>query len=204
MAVYIRSGIKYNVISSDHHDGIEHIWISVHCNKSVLALGFVYRPPNMPVTSLNNYEEILRQIHLNYDNVISLGDWNINMLTNTSEKKIITSMFSLYNLTQLVTKPTRITSTTETLIDLITVNKPDSVIEHGQLPPPGDTDHNAIFLKYDMTVDVRKPEHVETRSFKKINMDLFAEDAVAIPWHHLDHVTDVNERVSTLNSFILQ
>ena len=60
-------------------------------------------------------------------------------------------------MTQLITQPTRITSTSSTLLDIIITNKPDSVINSDTTPCPVG-DHELISV----TTDLRKPKRQPT------------------------------------------
>ena len=79
-----------------------------------------------------------------------LGDFNDDFLSNNSKlKQIITNA----RLTQLITKPTRITHNSATLLDLIITNTPDSVIFSDSVPCPV-ADHELITA----TINLRKPK----------------------------------------------
>ena len=63
----------------------------------------------------------IEQAILSCENIILLGDFNENML-NQRQCKNIKNIMDTFNLNQLVLSPTRITETTETLIDLVLVS----------------------------------------------------------------------------------
>ena len=64
---------------------------------------------------------------------------------------------------QLIDKPTRYTSTSATLLDLVITNKPESVVHHDVVPHVI-ADHDLISVK----VHLRKPKRIPvTRTFYK-------------------------------------
>ena len=65
--------------------------------------------------------------------VILLGDFNVNFLATKNDatralKRKLLSLTSMYNLEQLIDKPTRITENSSTLIDLLFANNNHSIV----------------------------------------------------------------------------
>ena len=58
--------------------------------------------------------------------IILLGDVNVNFLDSTNGKDF-KSILNLFGLKQLIQKPTRITDSTSTLIDIIGTNNPATI-----------------------------------------------------------------------------
>ena len=106
---------------------LEAIWVQViHDNKTLLIAGF-YRPPN----SNNNYWSLIeesfdRAYNTNIDNVIILGDFNINMDQIHDNK--LSRLISSYNSHQLISEPTHFTENSSSLIDIVSVKRPNSVL----------------------------------------------------------------------------
>lgn len=98
-----------------------------------------------------------------------LGDFNDDLLSNNSKlKKIIANA----KLSQIVTKATRITPTSATLLDIILTNNSESVIHCDTIPCPV-ADHELITA----TVNLRKPKRVPTfktfRDLRSYSSDTF-------------------------------
>ncbi len=83
----------------------------------------MYRHPNTPSVVFECIQDVLNTICMKNKTVYALGDFNDNLLANNNKMNTIKSN----KLTQLVNKPTRVTPTSSTLIDLIITNKPDTV-----------------------------------------------------------------------------
>ena len=78
-----------------------------------------------------------------------MGDLNLKVLQQ--ENKELKAILDVFGLKQLVQKPTRISETTETLIEVIFKNNPVNMIEN-DVTPTSIADH-------DMVGCVREPNH---------------------------------------------
>ena len=88
----------------------------------------MYRPPNTDIKLFNdNLEAILDTIKKENKTCYIMGDFNINILnhdTNIPTSEFVDTMFS-YGYLPLINRPTRVCSTTATLIDNIYTNAYD-------------------------------------------------------------------------------
>jgi hypothetical protein len=105
---------------------------------------------------------------------IVCGDLNINLLKKSHDTSNILSLMDSYNLTQVVDFPTRITNTSETLIDTVFIDP--SIYDKIQIQPVinGISDHNAQFLyllKSNISLQQKK-------SSKKIKIRLINEQTL--------------------------
>ena len=85
-----------------------------------------YRPPNFPIELFDKFEVLLVKIEA--ENVESniLGDINYDMMavTPANETRHLIELCELFQYTQLIKEPTRVTSSTKSLIDLFLTNEP--------------------------------------------------------------------------------
>ena len=57
------------------------MWVKLFFQNKTLVLGIIYRPRNTDINMFfNSLKDILYNIYSEYDNVVCLGDFNINML----------------------------------------------------------------------------------------------------------------------------
>ena len=94
----------------------------------------IYRPPRQSSESscssyIEKLEEELNEIcmwaSLQKQLVILLGDLNMDRLRpETREGKILKDLEDVHGVQCMITEPTRITQTSETLLDVILTNKP--------------------------------------------------------------------------------
>ena len=98
------------------------IWIEIpgRNNNSKLLLGVTYRSKQIQQRQawLESFETMLVHISAHWDGLLVItGDVKINMLKPVAAlTKQYTDILSMYNLQQVVTKPTRITPKSKTLI----------------------------------------------------------------------------------------
>ena len=101
-----------------------------------------------------------------YRNTLNSGDSYTMHLINILET---------YQLTQLISEPTRVTSSTSTLIDLFVMNKKKSIV-HSGVYSLAVSDHYLIFAIRKIGVLRQSPRYVETRYFKKWKANAFISD----------------------------
>ena len=75
-----------------------------------------------------------------------LGDLNCNMLTNISNQptKTLKGILETYQLSQLITEATRITTSSCTLIDHYITSMPEKIVQSGVIHT-GISDHSLIY-----------------------------------------------------------
>ena len=131
-------------------------------------------------------------------NVILLGDFNIDFLKQTPASWELT--LSLFNLHQMVSRPTRITPTSSTLLDHIYTNN-TLMVSDVMVVDSGISDHCPIMCTWlSKTPKQKKNSHtsIQFRSFKHFNQTLFLHDL-----HQADFnmVYDFSNANDALNAF---
>ena len=106
-----------------------------------------YRPPNFPIELFDKFEVLLAKIEA--ENVESniLGDINCDMMavTPANETRHLIELCELFQYTQLIKEPTRVTSSTKSLIDLFLSNEPVKFAT-SVVSPTGCSDHSLIYV----------------------------------------------------------
>lgn len=153
VCIYIRDIYRVAAINVnlDKPEGIEDVWITVQNRKlPTVIVGCLYRHPKSLAHTYDYIQNVLRHISLHNKTCYLLGDLNDNLLQENSKlRKIIVGA----NMTQMIKKPTRITDSSATLIDIVVTNKPDSVLHSDATPCPVG-DHELISI----TIDLRRPK----------------------------------------------
>ncbi|CAH3177290.1 unnamed protein product [Porites lobata] len=126
---------------------------------------------------------------------IIMGDTNCNLLLQTFDHKAEHLKFitETYQYIQLIDQPTRITSSTRTLIDHIFTNKPNIVTNHGVLHV-GISDHSLIYATHKHNTLKADPKIMESRQFKNFDCSKLAScipDTASQPEDFLGR-TDLN------------
>ena len=106
-----------------------------------------YRPPNSEMELFNAFEIFLSKCDAENKELILIGDLNCNMLKSPqdSNTKKLMFMSTVYKLEQLIKKPTRVSNTSATLIDLIFTNQHNK-ISSSEVVDLGVSDHSLIYV----------------------------------------------------------
>ena len=106
-------------------------------------------------------------INATQSEVILLGDINVNYL-KPNENKEFKSMFYLNGFTQLITKPTRTTKDSQTLIDIIAANSVGN-ISHVDVITKSLSDHDMVVFVRKMSYKQFLPKSIRCRDYKTYN-----------------------------------
>ena len=107
------------------------IFLELTISNKKWLLVFVYRPPNNANKQLffNEITESLSKAVNNYENILLMGDLNINTLTQTNSNNTanhLTDFCDLFALSNLVNVKTGTKSVYGTTLDIMLTNKPRS------------------------------------------------------------------------------
>ena len=197
VALYISVNLQYVVRHDLSHftDSFESIFIEINNpgNKNIIA-GVVYKPPSASFNDfLSTFQDL--QVLISSENKLCLisGDFNINLLEvdhHDQPREFLDTVFA-YSCIPLINKPTRITSTSATLIDNIFTNI---------LPPPNSgilvcdvSDHFPIFTSFPFTP--RKSPHHTHKCFRKLSSDnlrQFKSELNSLDWSVVFSTDDPN------------
>ena len=112
--------------------GVEDERVTVQCRKlPAIIVGCAYRHPKALVASFDYIEDVFKVICLRNKKVFILGDFNDDLLDKGNKlRKVLRSN----HLTQIVKVPTRTTSSSAILLDLIITNEPAAITSHAVVP----------------------------------------------------------------------
>ena len=132
VAIYIRDIIPYSERKSlTVLDNIEAIFLEIKKpNTKPILISRWYRPPNSNTKWLDRFEFFLQNVDNENIETVITGDFNIDLTTKGkreySIKRRLLELLTTYQLQQIIDKPTRITESTKTLLDLIICKNSDS------------------------------------------------------------------------------
>lgn len=202
VAFYIKEHIKFSKLNTVEVQGIELLAIKIHLKKkSTLAVCLIYRPPSTPYIALNHLDDVFCQLSLEFDSMIVLGDFNVNLLADSNDSKLIKAITRRFDLVQLITEPTRITNTSISLIDHIYVSTKLSVIKTFTKPTLF-SDHMLVGCELNTAVCKPKPLYLQYRNFALFNYENFTKDCENIVWKFPVEPGDTNEKLDFLNNII--
>lgn len=219
---------KVNVASE-----LELVCVCIRLHHKDYILCACYRPPNSSSGFSEIFHDVLNKIHIRFPAAVFfvLGDFNLpdiswclpqpSASSSSSESASFVSVCSDFNLIQLVKYPTRVTTTSSTILDLVLTTHPDLVTSLSVIP--GLSDHSAIHF----TIPNRNPRRQKTsktfRDYKRADyaainreLEIFTEElfqnfdqrSVDENWHRfkskvselIDHYVPLRRITNTVQS----
>ena len=188
VCVYVKEQFKVQSLadlSGIFPSGLHQLWLKIQIrNLRSFLVCTVYRPPHSSL-SLTFEEELNNSLisALSHNKpVFILGDLNCNLLNPTDSGSTALKAFcSLFNLTQLISKPTRVTQSTKSLLDVLITSNDQLVIKSGVFQS-SISDHDVVYANLRLKNNRRKPIYITSRSFKNYNRTVFQESLSFVPW----------------------
>ena len=120
-------------------DQIEAVWIEIRLREeaSPLLLCNVYRPPNTSQSFMDAFSCLIEKASRESKHIVLMGDLNCNLMLPSAPSKQLLDVTCEFNLTQLISEPTRITSTSQTLLDVLFTTCPEMFCASGATPLTG-------------------------------------------------------------------
>ncbi|PFX12174.1 hypothetical protein AWC38_SpisGene23906, partial [Stylophora pistillata] len=167
---------------------MEHLWIEIQGrNKHSKALiGVIYRSEPVglsPLDWLGAFESLLAHLTVSWDGLLFLtGDTNVDMLKPSDNIiKQYRSILEALGCYRHVTKPTRITRTSKTLIDHIVTNSRSCITATDVIPGWSISDHEGIFACVNVRVPRYQPRYKWIRLEKNLNVNEFVKNCACLP-----------------------
>ena len=216
VSLYIRDEISF-AIRNDlgfFDSEMESIFIEIdkdifrtNCN---IVIGLIYRTPDSSVDVFNErISDILNTVCKEHKIFYCIGDLNIDFFKYDVHKPTSAMLDTIYacNVFPLITKPTRVTETTATLIDHILTNNIDIASNHLQGILCTDiSDHYAIFhiagnIKYDET---NSPDVRLIRDIRQCNINKFINEMQLVEWDSVTNKTDTQAAYSEFHRILCE
>ena len=134
VCIYIKNNLNFRSRTDLSNENLELTAIEIrkpHSRPFVVVTW--YRPPNSQISTFSAIQDVIDRIDCENIEFYLLGDFNCDMLAEMPDNSTIQlrNIASVYDLTQVISQPTRITSTSVSLIDLCYTNFPDKVYVSG-------------------------------------------------------------------------
>ena len=194
--IYIRNGINFHRRHDLEDKFIEMIRIEIkYSNKSIL-LSTVYRPTDNDGDSIQNWingimETSLYKMYSQNKPTILMGDINIDVLSDKVDKlkKSWIDLTINLELNQIINEPTRVTYSTNTLIDHIYVTNDLPVLQSATTIKYYISDHFPVFAVFDLknnsNINSGTHKQISYRTYKTFNPDAFLRDLRNTSWPNI-------------------
>ena len=177
ICIYVKDTINFSVIEGIKNDNVESIWIRCIVDKECFDLCVVYRPPS---ASCEYFENILDQVEFvkqSDNDMIIIGDLNFNYSFDENlHQNPVYQLESMFEMKQLVVSPTRVTTTSSTLIDVILSSCPDKHVKTSVIDCSL-SDHCLVLTEFtSRSSKTHVHKTVTFRNFKKFDLSQFLND----------------------------
>ena len=189
VAIYVKEDIHYKRrCDIENINDIGSVWIEIkQIRKKPIIIGSLYCRSQSEVPEfLELLSEMMDDVTNENKETILLGDLNCDFLKKNPVTSHMSSFMNMYNLDQLVTKPTRITPNSKTLIDVI-LSTDCSICVDTDVVHHSFSDHSLVHttvLSNPKKKGSKNVNHVTKtfRSFKNFNVHNFVKDLNNIDW----------------------
>jgi len=156
----------------------------VNMNRKILIVT-LYRPPNSDIQSfIERIEQILQTVRKERAITYCIGDYNINLFnvdTHKTSANFLDCMYS-YGFFPVINKPTRITTTSATLIDNIFCNGLNDTKMFNGLLLTDISDHLPLFCIINHKLSVEGPSIIYKRQITDVNINKFISKVSDANW----------------------
>nr|CAI5827303.1 unnamed protein product [Callosobruchus analis] len=193
VGAYVRSSLKASCIKLDQLASL-----GVHGLK--IIVGILYRPPNYKNVhaSINMIDSCLQEVRPKCDEVILLGDLNINLLNQSNHSQMLNDVLEISLKLLLILLGKLV------VLDIIAISNTKMVqsgVVHFNMHEISDHQLTvcALSLKHQ-----KQPTIFKTfRNFKSFNLDAFQADLLLLDWRDLYIAGHITNKVEILNNKLL-
>lgn len=207
IAIYIRNHIAHKVIASSetkYCQKPEYVIVELCCNWKLLLCA-VYKPPKARL--INELYENVEKLIPSYDNVVLIGDFNVDLKTERVffDKTQLLNFVNNLSLYIIPTDATYHRPDTESMLDLMIINNKSRIVNYGQVHMSGISYHDMIYLELNLKhkVSLNKGSII-IRDFKNIQIDELRNDCLSLNWNDLYNSNSIDDKVSILENNIIR
>lgn len=193
--MYIRKGIIFQRMKHLETNcvGIESIAVKFKLGSAWSTLIGIYRPPSLLKTQWKSeVSDILEASSGNGQSVFILGDFNCDLLqpeNRLKDGRDLLDILDIFDFKCLINSATRVTSSTETLLDLILTDVRRRVLTTGVVNPHV-SDHSLTYAILRTSLQAPRSQKVTFRSLKHYDTEAFLNDLDMVPFRTVMNVFD--------------
>ena len=187
VGMFISDKFKYKIIEKTSTNAFQALWVEfLFEKKSNIICGIIYRQHNSPESFQAYFDEALERFSQSDKTVYIMGDFNINLLnaeTCNFTKEFLLALQS-YSFIPTIDKPTRVYSSSATLIDNIFVNKNCGRITSGNIISDI-SDHYSQFCLTEFSCETNFPKKTMVRDFSRFSEEVFNSELAQVGWESI-------------------
>ena len=171
----------------------ETLWVEIHAKGLSFLVCNTYRPQ---WTDINYWTRLTHAIELAFDfnqNIVIVGDLNSNLLCTNNNKLV--DLMNIFNLRNVIDKPTRITENCRTLLDPIILSDDLNCIYSDVINTPQNiSDHDASIAVIECPLYLSSTFKREIWQYDKIDIVKFNDKLDETNWNEkLENLYDVDD-----------
>ena len=193
------SKIRADLCITKEH--IETIFAECTFNEKRFVIGVVYHRPGSSLASFqDDLASILERIN---SQCILMGDLNVNILNENDVSTInFVNLMKEYMYSPMITKPTRVTSTSATLLDQIWINFEQANGYLSKIAGSGLTDHYPVIFYLESIKPQNMFKSISFRRKGETHDNLFKTNLMTSNIQDILLIEDVNEAFECFNDII--
>ena len=191
------------------HNSYEHFFIELKGSSYNVIIGSLYLPPNTDIDKfLAEYNDTLERISLEKNKEVILGmDHNLDLLKQISHKKTQTFVENTLDhmLLPVITKPTRISRTSTTLIDNVIISDKLQSNYTSNILLSNLSDHLLCYVEInEFYAGKREATKIKKRKLNNDNLNKIKRDIGSIQWESILCGLCASESFATVHNKIIE
>ena len=212
VALYVHNSLSFFLRSdlSMDSDICDSLFLEIpRTREKNIIIGIIYKPPDSNTNVfVDAFDNVMANINRENKTSFIMGDFNIDLLKHSSHNptlNFVNSIFSNSHL-PLINRPTRITSSTATLIDNILSNGNNLLTRSGILINDL-SDHLPVYQITFFSKSPCKVKNCNTSQFNRLitseRVDRFKMDLSNVSWNAVLNIDEPNLALNTFHSHFL-
>ena len=186
-------------------DSAESLFIEVKGNQDNMLVGSIYRAPNTNVGDfIDSYQVLGEKLH-KYKNILIGLDHNLDLLKNSTHsltQRFLEATLDAH-LIPVITKPTRVTHSSATLIDNILIKSDHCETHRGNIIITNISDHYPSMVTLDsLNLTAVETQEIKCRKIKEKEIKKIKEILNKEEWNKLQ-MHDVNHSFNLFHDILL-
>ena len=190
--VYISQLLNYKRREDIESGEIETIWLELLIpNSKSLLYCSGYRPPSAKTSWVENLAGEIDKASYGDNEIIISGDFNTDLMKIPPQ--FWSNALQEFNLTQVISSPTRVTDNSTTMIDHIYTNRPNNITEVN-VPNISMSDHYPVCITRSTKSLDKKHSHITItyRDYKRFNASEYLADLACVNFDTLQVIDNPN------------